>query len=99
MMTLDQSSTTMMICYLLKEDCKYRRYYCNDLEETGQQVQYTITTDTTTETSTQVNTAITTDSGASNLFDVTFYVMNSTYDVYKCIDNNGGASFNSRINW
>lgn len=38
-------------------------------------------------------TAITSDSGASNLFDATFYVMNSTYDVYKCIDNNsGGAS-------
>ena len=36
-------------------------------------------------------TAITSDSGASNLFDATFYVMNSTYDVYKCIDNNGGA--------
>ena len=37
-------------------------------------------------------TAITSDSGASNLFDATFYVMNSTFDVYKCIDNNGGAA-------
>jgi hypothetical protein len=35
---------------------------------------------------------ITADSGATNLFDATFYVMNSTYDVYKCIDNNGGAT-------
>ena len=36
---------------------------------------------------------ITTDSGASSLFDATFYVMNSTFDVYKVIDNNaGGAS-------
>ncbi len=36
--------------------------------------------------------AITTDSGASTLIDSTFYVMNSTFDVYKCIDNNGGAA-------
>jgi hypothetical protein len=35
---------------------------------------------------------ITADSGATNLFDATFYVMNSTFDVYKCIDNNGGAT-------
>jgi len=40
-------------------------------------------------------TAITSDSGASNLFDATFYVMNSTFDVYKCIDNNGGAASTS----
>jgi hypothetical protein len=33
------------------------------------------------------------DSGATSLYDATFYVMNSTFDVYKCIDNNaGGAS-------
>ena len=36
--------------------------------------------------------AITTDSGASTLLDATFYVMNSTFDVYKVIDNNGGAA-------
>ena len=36
--------------------------------------------------------AITSDSGASNLFDSTFYVLTSTYDVYKCIDNNSGAA-------
>ena len=36
--------------------------------------------------------AITSDSGASTLYDATFYVMNSTFDVYKCIDNNSGAT-------
>ena len=91
MMTLDQSSTTMMICYQLRR-LQVQTLLLQYLEETGQQVQYTITTDTTTETSTQWITAITSDSGASNLFDATFYVMNSTYDVYKCIDNNGGAA-------
>ena len=35
---------------------------------------------------------ITSDSGASSLYDATFFVMNSTYDVYKCIDNNSGAA-------
>ena len=36
---------------------------------------------------------ISSDSGATSLYDATFYVMNSTFDVYKCIDNNsGGAS-------
>ena len=43
-----------------------------------------------------INTAgstISSDSGATNLYDATFYVMNSSFDVYKCIDNNsGGAS-------
>ena len=35
---------------------------------------------------------ITSNSGASNLFDSTFYVLTSTYDVYKCIDNNSNAA-------
>ena len=35
---------------------------------------------------------ITSDSSASNLFDATFYVLTSTFDVYKCIDNNSGAA-------
>ena len=35
---------------------------------------------------------ISADSGATSLYDATFYVMNSTFDVYKCIDNNGGAN-------
>ena len=35
---------------------------------------------------------ITADSSATNLFDATFYVMNSTFDVYKCIDNNSGGT-------
>ena len=42
-----------------------------------------------------INTAgstISSDSGATNLYDATFYVMNSSFDVYKCIDNNGGAA-------
>lgn len=37
-------------------------------------------------------TTITADSGATNLYDALFYVVNSTYDVYKCIDNNSGAA-------
>ena len=32
------------------------------------------------------------DSGATNLFDATFYVLNSNNNVYKCLDNNGGAN-------
>ena len=35
---------------------------------------------------------ISSDSGATSLYDATFYVMNSTFDVYKCIDNNSGAA-------
>ncbi len=35
---------------------------------------------------------ISADSGATSLYDATFYVMNSTFDVYKCIDNNSGAA-------
>ena len=32
------------------------------------------------------------DSGANNLWDSTFYVMNANYNVYVCIYNNGGAA-------
>ena len=32
------------------------------------------------------------DSGATSLFDATFYVMSSTFNVYKCLDNNSGAN-------
>ena len=32
------------------------------------------------------------NSGATNLYDATFYVMSSTYNVYKCLDNNGDAA-------
>ena len=42
-----------------------------------------------------INTAgstIAADSGATSLYDATFYVMNSTFDVYKVIDNNSGAA-------
>ena len=34
----------------------------------------------------------TANSGATNLYDATFYVMSSTYNVYKCLDNNGNAA-------
>ena len=34
----------------------------------------------------------TANSGATNLYDATFYVMSSTFNVYKCLDNNGNAS-------
>ena len=30
--------------------------------------------------------------GATNLWDSSFYVMNSNYRVYKCMDNNGGGA-------
>jgi len=32
------------------------------------------------------------NSGATNLFDATFYVLNSNNNVYKCLDNNGNAN-------
>ena len=38
---------------------------------------------------TSSNTA---QSGATNLWDSTFYIMNSNYRVYKCMDNNGGIA-------
>ena len=34
----------------------------------------------------------TANSGATNLFDATFYVMSSAFNVYKCLDNNGNAT-------
>ena len=37
-------------------------------------------------------TAITSNSGASTLFDATFYVLTTARNVYKCLDNNGGAT-------
>jgi hypothetical protein len=37
-------------------------------------------------------TAITSNSSASTLLDSLFYVMNSAYDVYKCIDNDGDTA-------
>src|SRR5210317_1227210 len=41
---------------------------------------------------TGTTTAKTSTSGASNLWDATFYVMSSTFNVYKCLDNNSGAA-------
>ena len=43
----------------------------------------------------EINSAgntITANSGATTLHDATFYVMNSTFDVYKVIDNNGDST-------
>jgi hypothetical protein len=34
----------------------------------------------------------TSNSGATTLFDSTFYVLSSARNVYKCLDNNGGAT-------
>ena len=42
-----------------------------------------------TGSSSSVQTA---NSGATALYDATFYVMNSNYDVYKCLDNNSDAN-------
>ena len=42
-----------------------------------------------TGSSSSVQTA---DSGATALYDATFYVMSADYNVYKCLDNNGGAN-------
>jgi len=41
---------------------------------------------------TGTTTQLTSNSGASNLFDSTFYVLSSTNNVYKCLDNNNGAA-------
>ena len=41
---------------------------------------------------TGTSTAKTSTSGASNLYDTTFYVKNSNNHVYKCLDNNSGAT-------
>ena len=41
---------------------------------------------------TGTTTTLTSTSGASNLFDSTFYVLNSAYNVYKCLDNNNGIA-------
>ncbi len=35
----------------------------------------------------------TSTSGSSNLYDSTFYFMTSDYNVYKILDNNGGAAY------
>ena len=43
----------------------------------------------------EINSAgavIAANSGATTLLDSTFYVMNSTFDVYKCIDNDGDTA-------
>jgi hypothetical protein len=38
------------------------------------------------------STTITSDSSATTLYDATFYVLTTARNVYKCIDNNGGAA-------
>jgi len=44
---------------------------------------------------TGTTTTQTSNSGASTLWDSTFYVLTSTYQVFKCLDNNGGAAVTS----
>jgi len=39
------------------------------------------------------SSSVTTTSGASNLYDSTFYFVTTDYRVYKVIDNNSGAAF------
>ena len=41
---------------------------------------------------TGTSTAQTSNSGQSTLFDSTFYVLTTARNVYKCLDNNGGAT-------
>ena len=38
------------------------------------------------------SSVVTADSGATALYDATFYVLNSNNNVYKCLDNNSGAN-------
>src|SRR5210317_1447236 len=38
------------------------------------------------------SSVVTADSGATALYDATFYVMTDDYNVYKCLDNNGGVA-------
>ena len=40
-----------------------------------------------------ISSSSTTTSGASNLYDSTFYFMTSDYRVYKVLDNNGGTAY------
>ena len=40
-----------------------------------------------------ISSSNTTTSGASNLYDSTFYFMTSDYRVYKVLDNNGGTAY------
>jgi len=40
-----------------------------------------------------ISSSNTATSGASNLFDSTFYFMTSDYRVYKVLDNNGGTAY------
>jgi len=41
---------------------------------------------------TNTTTTLTANSGASNLFDSLFYVLTSSYNVYKCLDNNNNST-------
>ena len=43
------------------------------------------------EYATGTTTAITSNSGAATLYDATFYVLSSSRNVYKCLDNNNGG--------
>ena len=45
---------------------------------------------------TGTTTLQTSNSGVSNLFDANFYVLNSSRNVYKCLDNNNNGASTSR---
>ena len=40
-----------------------------------------------------ISSSNTTTSGASNIYDSSFYFMTSDYRVYKVLDNNDGAAY------
>ena len=40
-----------------------------------------------------ISSSSTATSGATNLFDSSYYFMTSDYRVYKVLDNNGGAAY------
>ena len=40
-----------------------------------------------------ISSANTSTSGASNLYDSTFYIVTSAFRVYKVLDNNGGTAY------
>jgi len=62
-------------------------------EETGQQVLHDIYRHDYEEFVTgSTSTRITANSGATTLFDSTFYVLTADRNVYKCLDNNGNSA-------
>lgn len=44
-----------------------------------------------------ISTSNTATSGATNIFDSTFYFMTDSYRVYKVLDNNGGTAYSGAV--